>query len=524
MDFHIGRQSFNIPCRRFSIRLTVSSKERLPLVKEFVLRYLYVCGSCDVENLRHFFGFSERELGILLSDLRVEGLADLFGEEVALSERGRSVFNESAGGIPQIQTVERWNERVAIDFLSFSIIHFQTRSEGFRCFHELESTDVEKVSRSREVAKEVFAESFHEYVERYKADIGNEERARLSIYGISSVESGERFAFPLSVDLYVSSEAPKQVDQRYAIFNNDAAQEKRSRIVHAVSSKILDLKKKSKFGKDIQWLLQDQFKVSFYSQFIREGRLDVGRALEGAHHFQSSSGGEVRTRPIVGAFHVVENANMVWDFMRQAKGDFGIDHENCPGRLSSSIFWQKPSTGLWGRDEETFSMISRIRREATGMLAGNSEVSLIFNERYEDAKDLKWRLTRKNNRNVFDYGFGTTFRDELCPVEAFLWPGVLGGVLYYYLEDDAAEYPIPLGFLTREPDVLNSLSGFLFRQWSGSGKKIKQYWPVMSGSGAEREVSGRKVFSALVTNHTAQNWKGKTLTLPRPRKSDKGEQ
>ena len=97
----------------------------------------------------------------------------------------------------------------------------------------------------------MFAESFHEYVERYKADISREERARLSIYGISSVDSGEKFAFPLSVDLYVSSQAPKQVDQRYSIFNSEPAQEKRSRIVHAVSNKIRDLKRKSRFGTDV---------------------------------------------------------------------------------------------------------------------------------------------------------------------------------------------------------------------------------------------------------------------------------
>lgn len=164
MDIHVGRQIFNIPCRRFSIRLTVTNKERLPLVKEFALRYLYVAVSCDAEALRHFFGFSERELSILLGDLRDEGLADISGEDVALSEKGRDIFHESKDGAPTIQSVEKWNERFAIDFISFSIIHFESRSEGYRCFHELASTDLEKVSRSKEIAKEVFADSFHEYV------------------------------------------------------------------------------------------------------------------------------------------------------------------------------------------------------------------------------------------------------------------------------------------------------------------------------------------------------------------------
>jgi len=515
MDIHVGRQTFNIPCRRFSIRLTVSNKERLPLVKEFALRYLYVAGSCDAEALRHFFGFSERELSILLGDLRGEGLADISGEDVALSEKGRDIFHESKDGAPTIQSVEKWNEKFAIDFLSFSIIHFESRSEGYRCFHGLVSTDLEKVSRSKEIAKEVFADSFHEYVERYKADVGNEERARLSIYGITSVESGDKFEFPLSVDLYVSSENTKQVDQRYVVFNSDAAQEKRRRIVQEVANTISDMKGKSKFGTDVLWLTQEQLSVPFFSQFVRDGRLDVGRALEGARQFGDSAASEVVTIPIAGPFYVDENASIMWDFIRKATGHIKTDENKSEANLSNAIFWQKPSSELWGRDDETYSMMSRIRREATSVVAGSSELNLVFNSKYENPKKLKWRLTRRNNRNVFDKGFSTAFRDEMGPVEAFLWPGVVGGVLYYYLEDDSSEYPIPLGFVTRDPELLGSLSKFLFTQWAGFGRKVKQHWPSKGGSDSEREIASREVFSALVGSATAKKSSSRTLTLPK---------
>ncbi len=513
MEFQVGRQTFSIPCRRFSIRLTVSNKERLPLVKEFALRYLHVSGSCDAENLRHFFGFSERELGILLNDLRVEGLVNLIGENVALSEKGRDIFRENDAGGLQIQTVEKWNEKFAIDFLSFSIIHFASRSEGFRCFHELVSTDLEKVSRSKEIAKEVFVESFHEYVQRYKTDISNEERANLSIYGISSVESGEKFAFPLSVDLHISSDAPKQVNQRYSIFTSEAAQQKRSRIVHSVSSTLNDLKMKSRFGTNPQWLIQEQLGFGYFSEFVREGRLDVCRTLESINRYRDSSVGDFTTTPIFGSFSLSENANIILDFIRRAKGNIGVEDVKSESLLPSSVFWQKPSSELWGRDDETFSMISRIRREVTGFVAGNSVLNLVFNAKYENPKKLKWRLTRNNNRNVFDNGFETTFGDELCPVEAFLWPGVAGGVLYYYLEDASAEYPVPLGFVTRDPDVLFSLAKFLFKQWVGSGKKVRQRWPSVSGSETGVEVAGREVFSSLLKSYVDNESKGKTLTV-----------
>jgi hypothetical protein len=139
-----------------------------------------------------------------------------------------------------------------------------------------------------------------------------------------------------------------------------------------------------------------------------------------------------------------------------------------------------------------------IRRNATSALGTSSKLVLVFNSGYEKTKDLKWRLTRKNNRNVFDKGFSTGLMDKMGPVEAFLWPGVIGGILYYYLEDATWEYPVPLGFVTRDPIVLSRLSKFLFVQWTGYGRKIRQHWPTEGGAEQNHEVAGSEVFSTLV--------------------------
>jgi hypothetical protein len=348
MDIRIGRQTFTVPCRRFSIRLSVTNKERLPLVKEFALRYLFVANSCDAESLQHFFGFTERELSILLKDLKVEGLIEFTGQEVTLSDKAREIFRESEMEGPQIQSVQKWHEKFAIDFISFSIIHFETRSDGYRSFHELISPDLEKVSRSKEIAKEVFADCFHEYVERYKSDITNDERARLSIYGISSIESGDTFSFPLSVDLCVSAENPKQVEQRYSVFNTEAAQERRRRIVQEVAKKIGSLKEQSRFGTDLLWLTEERLEVPFYSQFLRDGRLDVGQALKRVAEVRDGGDSDLMTMPIAGAFHVDQNAKLVRDLVRESTSPVSTEKEGNERVLPQSIFWQKPSNEFWG--------------------------------------------------------------------------------------------------------------------------------------------------------------------------------
>jgi hypothetical protein len=102
MDIYLGRQTFNVPCRRFSIRLTVSNQERLPLVREFSLRYLNLVGSCSGTSLGHFFGFSDRELSILLADLKAAGLVDYMRDELKLSDKGRNRKRLANDGIDPV--------------------------------------------------------------------------------------------------------------------------------------------------------------------------------------------------------------------------------------------------------------------------------------------------------------------------------------------------------------------------------------------------------------------------------------
>ncbi len=498
MDIYLGRQTFNVPCRRFSIRLTVSNQERLPLVREFSLRYLNTVGTCSGETIRHFFGFSERELLILLADLKAGGYINYSSDKLELSDKGKNLFEQSTEESLCIRSVEKWNERFAIDFISFRVIHFEHRTDSFKCFHELVSTDQGKVSRSLEIAKETFADSFHEYVQRYKSNISNEERANLSIYGISSIERGDTFAFPLSVDLFTSGDNPERVDQHYSAFDTYAAQESRQQLLQSVSGTINRLKEKSKFGSDLLWFMKEQLGVQVFSDLSREGTIEIGSLLNEIQHLRDSSAQTLLTVPIIGPFYAEENSKIILDFIRSATGSIKTDSDKKEAGLMREVFWQKPSTDLWGRDEGTFSLIGRIRREVTSAVEGNSEINLIGNTNFENVKNLRWRLTRGNNRNVYDNGYMSALREEMGPTEIFIWPGVMCGVLYNYIADKSWEYPVPLGFVSKDPVVLNNLAKFLYSQWAGYGRKVSKAWPIKEKGATPVVVNGKDAFGALL--------------------------
>ncbi|MDU3047219.1 hypothetical protein, partial [Bradyrhizobium sp.] len=98
----VDTTGFRIPCRRFSFVLNVSRDRRLPVVDEFVLRLLKMFDRIPVQRLRRFFGFSVREMEVVLKDLGARGHILLDGDLVSLDPAAEELFSSSSDGMPRI--------------------------------------------------------------------------------------------------------------------------------------------------------------------------------------------------------------------------------------------------------------------------------------------------------------------------------------------------------------------------------------------------------------------------------------
>ena len=74
MDIVINEVTFSLPVRSFLIDYSVSQHRQLPVVKEFVVRFIFSIERCMPEIIQVFFGFSTNELLVVLSDLEEEKL------------------------------------------------------------------------------------------------------------------------------------------------------------------------------------------------------------------------------------------------------------------------------------------------------------------------------------------------------------------------------------------------------------------------------------------------------------------
>ena len=74
MKVLINEASFSLPAKAFNIDFAVVEKRQLPVVKEFVVRFIYSIEQCNPELIANFFGFKANEITDVLEDLEIEGL------------------------------------------------------------------------------------------------------------------------------------------------------------------------------------------------------------------------------------------------------------------------------------------------------------------------------------------------------------------------------------------------------------------------------------------------------------------
>jgi hypothetical protein len=179
---------FNIPCRRFLIRANVTRDRRLPVVDEFVLRAVKLCGDVPVNRLARYFGFSPAETERVMSDLVGRGLVNAEGNNVSLHPSAHEYFRGSEDGAPRIVEVDAWIERLWFDLVSKNMVA-PDRTRVMR--NNL--IDIRPADMARDLpaayAKRAFEDNFAEYLRKIRR-IKNPDR--FSLYSVSE-SIAERF-------------------------------------------------------------------------------------------------------------------------------------------------------------------------------------------------------------------------------------------------------------------------------------------------------------------------------------------
>ena len=182
----IDAVDFQISCRRFTVRATVTRDKQLPVVDEFVLRLLAVLDRMPVARMRAWFGFSEAEIETVLVDMARRNYVEFDGDEVLLAPAGRELFRSTGeGGVPQVVEVAPLIDTVWFDLVSRNMVPRSRLANMDYLVRLTEQTSAREFPEA--FARQAFEENFRDYSRRVRRFPDPD---MVNLYSISDVEGG----------------------------------------------------------------------------------------------------------------------------------------------------------------------------------------------------------------------------------------------------------------------------------------------------------------------------------------------
>jgi hypothetical protein len=371
---NVDAVDFQIACRRFTVRATVTRDRQLGVVDEYVLRLLAVVERMPITRLRAWFGFSEAEMETVLLDMgERRSWIEFDGDDVVLSPAGRDLFRTVGDdGIPQIVEVAPLVADVWFDLVSRNMV---PRSRPYNVDYLVRLREQESARELPEAfAREAFESNFRQYARRIRRF---PDADSVNLYSISDVHGGG-YAYQvlpagLALDLEKLTVRPVFPDlddggpgfQKLTVAANDAWMVLNAPDAAATTAVEFDR-------------MTGQ---SHLAPLIRAP--DSRRAWYDALSLQRAPG----FLPTIGAAYLEGNVTALLDAVSTA------------GELPSpmEVVWLRPSGTSWGRTLRVADTLQAIRETLRN--AGVAEVST----RLAMPRSTH-RSVRTNHRRLFDFG------------------------------------------------------------------------------------------------------------------------
>ncbi|MGO7530881.1 hypothetical protein [Rhizobium leguminosarum] len=182
----IDTVDFQLSCRRFTIRATITRDRQLPVVDEFVLRLLAVVDRMSAAKMRAWFGFSEREMETVILDMSRRNLIEFVHDDVQLAPAGRDLFRTATeSGVPHVVEVAPLVENVWFDLVSRNMVPASRARAGDYLLKVAEQPGAREMPE--QFARAAFEENFRDYARRIRRFPDPD---AVNLYSISDIEGG----------------------------------------------------------------------------------------------------------------------------------------------------------------------------------------------------------------------------------------------------------------------------------------------------------------------------------------------
>jgi hypothetical protein len=335
-SFEFNRITFGLPVETFRVEAYIALDERLPVVTEFVMRLLKVCGQVPLTAIRDYFGFSDIEARAVVDSLDKQGLLDLQEDEVRLSAFALEKFEEAGGDHPRFSKVELKSDTVTFDLVSFTPLRATPAEMASDNIIKLDTAD-DALGNSVERARAAYRRRYPE-IASLRADL--RERS-YGVYSVESVESKRRnyVPVPVSFELDQDGHVERRIDE---VFERLAPPELLHFVSEQVTAAIPRTLSVPVTGLDA---FIEAFDLRLLNQYLIGKRFDLPRYLAEVEVSRTVRYGD-GAEPMFGNLYLQENRERI--LARLADRRHG---KRRHGALLTSLAWLVPDYALWGRGE-----------------------------------------------------------------------------------------------------------------------------------------------------------------------------
>lgn len=436
-----NRVTFGLPIETFRVEAYIALDERLPVVTEFVLRLLRVCGKVSMSALRDYFGFSDSEALTVMESLSRQGLIDLVEDDIQLSLFAMERFDESGGDHPRFNKVELKKDTVTFDLISFTPLRPVTGELATDNIIKL-SADDEVIGESRERARQAYRTRYPE-IASMRDDLRNKS---FGVHSVEDIESKKRSYLPIPVSFAIDQDGQveRRIDDAFErMAPPDLVQFVNEQITAAIP-KTLTLT-----NPGLEEFIE-AFDLKLMAQYLTGKKFDLVGYLADVHisrNVKYSKGVD----SIFGNVYLQENVERVIGRVRDRR-----EGKRRNGKLLTSLAWLTPDYELWGRGESFAKAVAQFSNALK--VSGNTDSLFVFANAEQGQENAVISQLRVPSLNELHFSRSAINEGPLMGgrVELLLYPSAFVVAVYHFALPGNSGMWVPIGIISRNAKHLDT--------------------------------------------------------------------
>jgi hypothetical protein len=427
----LGVYDVLLPCRQFIVSHKVAEVGRVSLTGEFLLRLLKSVDGMNENDVAAFFGYDEREMPFVLSEVETNDFVTRKDGRVYLTTVGQALFRDGSE-YPEIFEVITCRERTGFDLIALAPEERRYLDSFERRLPELRTRDAKKISAATQQIPSAFRKFYGEIVSRRDPTA----TVKRSLYSIDNVAASDRFSSTVRISVQSTGLRPSTGEPDLSEWRPEYEREDRGDIIEAASRFVEDLKVARQHTDADAYQVLIDIAPSFLKDFARRDGLAVERYYREAFTRTGDVRSDRPTVPLLGSLFTRENTRRLFEV-----AEYGL---RSVSERPTVCLWFAPQTPYWGATTALPEILDQIK----------SRVLAVSEDETRDPDNRTICLiggrAAKHVETAFDL-VGTSDAPSIpASLEMLLVPNVLTAL--------AVNAPIPIGVRNGLPVSLGLVS------------------------------------------------------------------